>query len=67
MKAPRGLGATEHLGTSRPGTRASPTMGVVFSLTWPSISIHLENGMMNRKMVGKNLYVPTKVYDNDNE
>ena len=44
-----------------------PTMAVVFSHTWPLISILRENGMMNRKMVGKNLYVPTKVYDNDNE
>ena len=66
MKLPRGFGVMEHLGDLQHGTRASPTMEEVFSHTWPSISIHLGNGMMNRKMVGKNLYVPIKVY-NDNE
>ena len=61
MKVPRGLGAMEHLGDIRHGSRASPTMAVEFSLTWPSISILRENGMMNRKMILIVLYVPIKV------
>ena len=61
MKVPRGHGATEHLGTTHPGTRASPTMEEEISHTWLSIFIPLENGMMNRKMIGMVLYVLIKV------
>ena len=61
MKVPCGLGVTEHLGPTHPGMRASPTMGVEFSLTWPSISIHRENGMMNIKIFAMVLYVLIEV------
>ena len=61
MKVPCGLGATEHLGTTHSGSMASPTMGVVCNQTWPSISIHRENGMMNIKIFAMVLYVLIKV------
>ena len=61
MRGLRGFGATEHLGDTRSGSRASPTMGVVFNQTWPSISIHRENGMMNIKIFAMVLYVLIKV------
>ena len=61
MKVLRGLGVTEHLGTTHFGSRASPTMGVVFNQTWLSISIHRENGMMNIKIFAMVLYVRIEV------
>ena len=61
MKVPCGLGATEHLGTTHSGSMASPTMGVVCNQTWPSISIHRENGMMNIKIFAMVLYVLIEV------